>query len=351
MNLRTFATFLVATLVSTGCVIHTGGGGGGGAGGGGGGTALPGNVTFQWSFGGGTCAQNPSVASVQITIPGQTLQNSGVYPCLSNNFPGIVLHDFAAGTYSFTITAADASNTELFSGAGNFTVNGDITVTVDLTPSGGPNSYAYLTWTFPPNSTSSTPNCTQAGVTTVSISIDGAQATSVNCTDGFGTTGVQTPYLAAGNHTLTLYALDGSNYTWYSYQGNLTTFAGNPVSDAIAFQWAVGGALVKWTVSDQAGNVIGCAGAGITTVYVNFSADGQTWLYQGSGDPQPCANGAALYPALYGGTYALSVQGTGSGNVVYATNNNPAPGLTVTAGTFLDLSSTGAGVASVIIKP
>ncbi len=355
MNLRTIATFLLATFISTGCVIHTGGGGGGGGSGGGvggGGGALVGNVTFQWTFAGGTCSQNPAVASVHITIPGQTLQNSGVYSCLSNNFPGIVLHDFSPGTYSFTITGDDSVGTTLFSGAGNFTVNGDITVTVDLTPAGGPNSYAFLTWTFPPNSSSATPNCTQAGVTTVTYSIDGATPVSVNCADGFNTTGVQTGYVAAGAHSLVLDAYDSSNYRWYTYTGSLTTYAGNPVSDAISFQWGVGGAVVKWTIEDQTGTtVLSCAQAGITTVYVNFSADGSTWLYPGSGDAQPCANGSAIYSALYPGTYAVSVQGTGAGNVVYATGTNPAPGVVVVAGQFPDLSATGQSVANVIIKP
>ncbi len=349
MNLRTLSTFLMVAVSATGCIVR-GGGGGGGAGGGGGGVA--GNVTFQWTFAGHTCSENPSVSSVNITIPGQTLQNSGVYPCLSNNFPGIVLHDFSPGTYSFTLTGNDASGTELFSGAGNFTVNGDITVTVDLTPSGGPNSYAYLSWTFPPNSASATPDCTTAGVTTVTYQIDNLQAVSVNCTDGWNTAQITTGYVAAGVHTLSMSASDSGGYIWYAYGGTLTTYAGNPVADAVPFDWAVGGAVVSWTIEDSTGtNVLSCGQAGISTVYVNFSTDGVNWVYSGSGDPQPCGNAVSVYSALPAGNYFVSVQGTGAGNLVYATGTNPSPGVVVVNGQFPDTTSTGNSVANVIIKP
>src|SRR5688500_1203197 len=64
---------------------------------------LPGDVTFTWSFAGDTCASNPDIHSVIIDIPGERLQNDGVFPCTANNYPGITLHDFAAGPYDFSI--------------------------------------------------------------------------------------------------------------------------------------------------------------------------------------------------------------------------------------------------------
>jgi hypothetical protein len=90
-----------------------------------------GNVTFTWSFQGGlTCSQ---VTSIQINIPGEVLQNNGVYPCLTNNYPGIVLYDFVPGTYNFTVDALDARSTVLQSVSGSFVVvNGDVGVPVAL---------------------------------------------------------------------------------------------------------------------------------------------------------------------------------------------------------------------------
>ena len=97
MNFKSLVAIL-ALMTSTGCVIR------------GGGVpppppAQPGDVTFSWSFAGRTCADVPNVKSVVVEIPGETLDNNGVFPCLANNYPGIVLHNFVGGTYSYTLTA------------------------------------------------------------------------------------------------------------------------------------------------------------------------------------------------------------------------------------------------------
>src|SRR4051794_23871555 len=99
MNARLAVAFL-SVLTSTGCIIV---GSGGGTGGGGGGIAKSGDVSFSWTFGGKTCAQNSQIANVILTIPGETLNKNGVYTCLdSTSHPGVTLFDFAPGSYTYS---------------------------------------------------------------------------------------------------------------------------------------------------------------------------------------------------------------------------------------------------------
>src|SRR5438552_1748277 len=104
MNSRILVAFLAAaalSLTGSGCVIY-GGGGGGGAGGGGG-RLNPGDATFTWTLAGGSCSDFPNVNKVIISIPGESLQNGGVFGCLNddtNHVPtaGIRFTNFAGGS-------------------------------------------------------------------------------------------------------------------------------------------------------------------------------------------------------------------------------------------------------------
>src|SRR5687768_3558018 len=68
--------------------------------------ARSGDVTFYWTFWGDSCA-DAGVESVKITIAGEPLEDNGYYPCLNAGAPGITLHDFRPGTYSYTIEGLD----------------------------------------------------------------------------------------------------------------------------------------------------------------------------------------------------------------------------------------------------
>jgi hypothetical protein len=97
---------------------------------------FPGDVTFIWSFSGLSCAEDSRIESVRIAIPGEALDNGGVYPCTVNGVDGIILNDFAPGTYSFAIDAVDYDGTVSYTGSGGFVVDGDTLVQVDLFPAG-----------------------------------------------------------------------------------------------------------------------------------------------------------------------------------------------------------------------
>jgi hypothetical protein len=330
MNTKTLGLFLgLATL--SGCIARN--------------PVYSGNVQFTWTFSGLTCSQVPQVTSVQVIIPGEQLENNGVYPCLSANYPGILLHDFLPGTYNFTINALDSSGNTLFTGSGNFTINGDVRVAIDLTPVGGPTSYAYLSWTFPANSLSANPTCAQAGmdfpVDYVDVQIDQGQVQRYNCVDGLATPGVVTPYLNAGSHQITLSSISRSlSYPLHRFTGTLTTFSGNPISASYGLPWAVGGVAVSWQLSDGTFAQT-CASAGITTVYTNFQDANGNNLYGGAGDPQRCTDGffsaSVRYNYLPSGSYRLFLQAVGSSGT-YRTNFAVPPTVAIAPGQFANPS-------------
>ncbi len=95
--------------------------------------ALPGDVTFAWSFDGYSCYEEPDIETVWINIPGERLEYGGYYACRTGGYDGITLRDFAPGFYTFDIEAIDDDGFVSYFGRGSFTVDGDITVPIDLT--------------------------------------------------------------------------------------------------------------------------------------------------------------------------------------------------------------------------
>lgn len=196
---------------------------------------LPGDVTFAWSFYGLSCAQDPNIQWVRITIPGEALENNGYYPCNSNGYDGIVLHDFAPGTYSFVIDAIDYSGFLSYSGGGTFHVNGSILVQVDLAPTGQGLSWAHLTWSLPPAS-AATPPCDAHGIARVQAQIDDQSPVDFTCAEGLADPGAKSPLMDPGMHRIVLRALAEDGAVVYSAQSTFTTYAGKPVSAGFSLQ-------------------------------------------------------------------------------------------------------------------
>jgi len=317
MNTKTVALFLSLASLS-GCVSSNG--------------PYSGDIQFTWTFTGLTCSQVPQVTSVAIDIPGEVLQNNGVYPCLTNNYPGIVLHDFVPGTYSFTIQGLNASGTVLYAASGSFYVDGSIPVSVDLQPTAAAPSYAYLTWSFPPLSGNPTPSCAQARIDVVDVTIDQGPPTRYACQDGQTQPGVVSVPMSIGTHTITLAASSaevGHGYPYYKLVSTLTTRA-TPISAAYLLRWAVGGVAVQWSIS------LGDCTT-IPTIYVNFQDSFGNLLYGPSGNPQACTDGlfpggAILYDYLPPGSYFLTLQGLSTGGTLYT--NAPPPPVTITPSVF-----------------
>ena len=320
MNLRSMMT--VAVLVAlplTACVITP---------------RSPGDVTFQWSFQGGGCPA--SVRDVQITISGTSLPNGGVFPCSTNG--AVVITNLRGGLHNYTIQGRDVNGSVLFSKTGTFVVDGNVTERVDLDPVGPGAAYAFLVWTFPPNAASTNPNCGQAGVSKVLVSIDGADWIEYPCADGNTAEGTPTPYLAPGNHTIELSAVNADNYEYYWLQSTLP-LSNTPTLQQYDLNWAVGGATVRWTVTTgPGGTTTTCGAAGITDVYVNFQDAQGNLVYGNGGDRQPCMNSAVVYSFLKPGTYRVFLGANGSGSSVYESTRVNPPTVTVTAGGFTTMT-------------
>jgi len=309
MNTKTVALFL--SLASLSACVSTNG-------------PYSGDIQFTWSFTGLTCSQ-AQVVSVAITIPGEVLQNNGVYPCLTNNYPGIVLHDFLPGDYSFTIQGLDARGNPLYAASGTFHINGSIQVPVDLQPTA---SYAYLNWSFPANAT-----CAQARVDAVDVTIDQGAPTRYACADGQTQQGVLSVPLSIGTHTITLAASSAEvnhSYPYYTLVNAPLTTSATPVAAAYQLPWVVGGVAVQW-------DFISGSCTTVPTIYVNFLDPFGNLLYGPSGDPQTCVGGlfpsAIRYDYLPSGSYFLTLQGSYAGTVY---TNTPYPQVIISAGVFSD---------------
>jgi hypothetical protein len=293
----------------------------------------PGEVTFQWSFAGLSCGEVPHVRAVKIRLPGEALQNDGIYPCSVSGFQGIVLHDFAGGSYPYALEALGYGDEVLYRASGTLEVNGSVRVAVDLTPAGAYSSYAYLTWRFPPSATSANPTCADLGVSTVELSLDEGITARYPCAAGERLPGAMTPFVPPGSHALSLWALDADGYELFHFQGALQTFGGAPVAAEYRLGWSVGGAPVRWQLTD--GSLAqSCAQAGIDTVWVNFQDAQGSLLYGPSGDAQPCSGAPIYYDYLPPGTHRVFLQGTGPGGRVYLSSASAPPSVTVVAGEF-----------------
>jgi hypothetical protein len=336
MNIKLAIPFLAVLAFAQGCIVVGPPG------------PNPGDVTFSWTFYGQSCAA-AGVASVHITIPGETLENSGVYTCESNGYPGIVLHNFNGGTYTYSIEGLDSGGYTTYVASGDFSIDGDVLETVDLTPYGQPGSYALVSWTFPSGFTCATADTpagyylASGGVKYVDIAIDSDTAVRANCADGSianSGQGVYSALTAPGTHTLTLTALTSSLYPLFSATGALTTYAGSPVSDQVNLQWAVGGTVVSWALQSPTGSAQTCGGTGNPYVYVNFVDSTNTAQYPAPGDTNTCNAAPTRYfylPAAAGGTnYRIDVSGA-TNTATWSPTTSPV--VTVMPGNFPALTS------------
>lgn len=315
---------LTALMTTSGCICVTGGGGGGGGG-------ARGNVTFLWTFQGRQCFEVPEVTSVAITIPGQTLQNNGVFGCTNAGTAGITLLDFRGTSYTYTIRGLNSVGQVVYESAGSFVVNGNVTVTADLQPTASATGSVYVTWSFPAGSPV---NC--SNLAAVDIEVNGAQWASKTCQEGATSPGVLIQGLTVGTNAITLLARDSNNFYYYRTDASFPVFAGGASAQQFTLQWAVGSLPIKWTFNNGATQV-NCAQAGATQVNVNLRDAQGTYLYGAAGYDVPCLSSGeqgTVFPYLYAGTYQVFLQAYGTGGVLYKSSFTAPPQATVTAGQF-----------------
>lgn len=310
---------LTALAASTGCVIQTTP------------PANPGNITFTWTFSGRQCFEVPEVVQISVQIPGQTLQNNGIYGCLNANTAGIKLLDFRPGKYSYTISGQNAAGTVIYRETGSLIVDGDVTVAVNLVPTSAATGSVYVTWTLP----AGTPVTCQY-ISGVDISIDNGAPTAVGCAEGGTTPGVLLQGLSVGTHNIDISARDSAGLYYYRALNSFTVFAGGASTQQFSLAWIVGSVPVKWTFSNGT-TQLNCAQAGVSQVGITLrNAEGDTTF------TAPCLNnGIQGYqvPYVYYGEYQIFLAATGTGGVPYYSSNTSPPTFTVVAGAFPDVDS------------
>lgn len=330
MNKHLSTAFLALALLQ-GCIINGGNNSG----------LRDGDVTFLWRFMGDTCDEVP-VAAVRVTIPGEQLEDGGYYGCLNGGVPGITLHDFFGGNYEYTLEGLSNTGEVLYRASGTFAINGDVTLNVDLTPSGEASSYALLSWSFPSNWASQTPSCADATVTYIDVEIDNSGVWDrYHCADGMGGGEASTRLIAPGTHTIDLVAVhvSGENEYAVAYQGStFVTVSNAPASHSFTLDWEIGGTTVAWELEDGGADET-CTQAKVETVYVHFR-DVETGELvdfgqgENTGDDNVCTASTVTYRYLYAGTYDVYLSATNADGVSYLSPSENPPRITVTAGTW-----------------
>ncbi|MBM4380044.1 MAG: hypothetical protein FJ086_12235 [Deltaproteobacteria bacterium] len=186
MTKRLLLVSLAAALFGSGCIIIGSG-------------AQRGDILLDWTFAGQTCSA-AGVANVRLSIPGETLENGGLFPCASTVFP-VTLQDFRSGSYPYTIEGLASNGFVLFRKAGTFAVKGDVSyqLTLDWAVGG-----ADVGWTL--SASGVNVSCDQAGVSTVYVNFRGANGAWVYGEAGdpqqCNVTSVSYDYLAPGTYAV-----------------------------------------------------------------------------------------------------------------------------------------------------
>lgn len=195
MTKRLLLVSLAASLLGSGCIVVTPG-------------SQRGDILLEWTFAGQTCSA-VGVANVRLSIPGETLENGGLFPCSSNVQP-VTLHDFRSGSYAYTIEGLAPNGFVLFRKAGTFAVAGDVSyqLTLDWAVGG-----ADVGWTL--SASGVNVSCGQAGVSTVYVNFRDASGAWVYGDAGdpqqCNVTSVSYDYLAPGTYAVYVAGLDSMN--------------------------------------------------------------------------------------------------------------------------------------------
>lgn len=295
-------------------------------------TGRRGDITLTWDFAGRPCLQTPEVVQVFINIPGEALQNNGVYGCNNGGTDGIRLLNFRPGIYSFTIQAQNQAGAVVYEGRGQITVDGNVALHVTLTPTQFATREVFVRALFPQNASNP---CALAPI--VDITIDNAPISPVNCQQLASTNGIVLQNLGLGRHTIDLSARDQSGLYYFRAINSFDVTAGANAYD-FSLAWIVGSLPIKWTFSNGVTQLT-CAQAGVGQVQVTLR-DSQN---QDSTFTVPCERTIGVQgtqvPYLYYGNYQVFLQATGTGNVLYRSNLVAPPVASVAAGEFPDIDN------------
>lgn len=350
-SLLSLATAAVISMLASACIIVPGGGGG----------RLAGDITVVWSFNGQPCMFVPNIQSVRVVIPGARLENNGVYPCMQNNVAGITLRNFRGGSYNVTVEGLDAGGRVVYQGTSTVIVDGNVSVSVNLTPIQGATGSAMISWVFPNNLA-----CAQIGdvagnrpVSRMSVSIDGATPQSVDCARGNATAANPSAAIIIDNltggaaHTIDLLAQDSTGFSYLRATNTVTVNPGGSVAGTFQMQWIVGSLPIRWSFLNQ-GVTITCQQAQVTSVFVNFrNQTTQRYVFvDGAGNPTagqqvPCTSPnniqGTFFPYFEAGNFEVYLQApiTGNAYTYQSGRTGGVPVLQVMPGVFAQSEAMG----------
>lgn len=285
-----------------------------------------GEVTFRWRFSGQACAVVRDVSRVTVDIPGLALPNGGVFPCSTGAADGITLLAVQPDLYRYTVRGLTTDGRLLYEGTGFFSVNGPTLERVDLSPVFGATGRATLSLRMP-SSNASTLTCQGAGIATLSIQLPG-RTIDTRCDAAM--TGLSLGVLPAGTQSVTVTGLSDTGFPLARARSSLMVLAGAETFTEAALAWLVGGASLRWSLSNQ-GLIQTCLQAGVRDVYVNIQDSTEAFLYPGAGVAVPCEQLSVVFPTLPAGTLTVFAQAVGGGGALYRSAGTP---ITVRAGVF-----------------
>lgn len=347
-SITSLSAAVVISLLTSGCIINTT-------------SRNAGDITLVWSFNGQSCLFVPQVASVRVTIPGATLQNNGVYPCMTNGVAGVTLLNFRGGNYDVTVEGLDASGRAIYTATNRVTVDGSISVSMTLLATQAATGTALVSWVLPNNLA-----CAQTGdvagnrpVARVRVLVDNQDVTTVDCAQGNATAANPSAAITINNlaggvqHQIDLLAQDSTGFTYLRAVGALNINLGGATSNQYQLQWVVGSLPIRWTLVNQ-GVTYTCQQAGVTSVYLNFRNQQTTrYVYvDASGNPTsgqqvPCVNPTSslqgtFFPYFEAGSYEVYIQAPVAGtNGAYSSTRGTVPVLQVQAGVFAQSEAMG----------
>ncbi|MBS2028988.1 MAG: hypothetical protein JST54_13890 [Deltaproteobacteria bacterium] len=227
-------------------------------------TQQPGNLTVFWAFPNNINCAEAGVDHVQVTIPGEALDNNGYYPCSTSGSQGIVLTNFGPGTYPVTVNALDSNDNPLYVGSNTAFIDGDQSVTVALAQTYSSNATLQLRWGFL-DAQNNQLSCATAGVSNVQITINNFAPSVVPCSQG-GVQGSSVGPLNAGSYTVVLDGLDANGNAIYSTTQTMVVSA--PITQVTSYLAPLYG---SWDLSYNFANAASCAAAGVTEVSLSVT--------------------------------------------------------------------------------
>ncbi len=310
---------LVASTMS-GCIINANGG-----------DSNP-DMNLDVTFAGQGC-QDANVGSVRLTFVNPVFGQPEDFPCTDPQGLLIKVPSVPPDSYRIRLDAYDATNTSTITFSSAFSLNqtqtGSDEFALDLVGTTEVvTDFTFAGYVHQDGTTETGMTCQEAGVSTVSLSVDGQQNfANLPCHDASsGRDAASLTGIQPGNHDFTVDAFDSSGNKLYSstFQNVSVQQGSNELTfDVLALQHATSGLKVAFTFGASESD---CSGAGVQSVdFLLFDQSHSTTpIYDTTQNnaPYTCGDSSAGVTQLPVGVYFLTASGTNGAGTTYQTPTN-----------------------------